>query len=258
MTVMSGRRASLNSSLALEQLRELVEALEGAKRRRLPPERALAVRLGVGRRALRRALDVLETEGRLWRRQGKGTFIRDGFGPSLRGVAGEERIARLASLTNPIEVLEVRLQIEPALAQLAALRGDRKALERLRCLVRKVGEAEDSDARELWDSALHRQIAEAAGNRLFLALFDLIDGLRQDPDWRRVRDLARSPERLAAYHRDHEAITEAIACRDGRTAMEAMRAHLSRLHQALVTTASADTPVASHQPDANEGCVHVR
>ena len=36
---------------------------------------ALAAQIGIGRRALRRALEVLEAEGRIWRHQGKGTFL---------------------------------------------------------------------------------------------------------------------------------------------------------------------------------------
>ena len=42
----------------------------------MPPERVLAEELGVGRRSLRRALDVLEQEGRISRHQGRGTFVQ--------------------------------------------------------------------------------------------------------------------------------------------------------------------------------------
>src|SRR3546814_15647892 len=55
-----------NSSLALERLRGIVDQLEQEGRRPLPTERELAEQIGVGRRAVRRALAVLETEGRHW------------------------------------------------------------------------------------------------------------------------------------------------------------------------------------------------
>ncbi len=67
-----------NSSTALEQLRGLINQHESTPGTPLPTERELSETLGVGRREVRRALDVLEEEGRIWRKQGKGTFI----GPS--------------------------------------------------------------------------------------------------------------------------------------------------------------------------------
>lgn len=55
------------------QLQELLlQTREGA---RLPPERQLAERLGVARETLRRALQQLQDEGLLDRRQGAGTFV---------------------------------------------------------------------------------------------------------------------------------------------------------------------------------------
>jgi len=42
---------------------------------RLPPERELAVLLGVSRSGLREGLEILEAEGRIWRHVGKGTFV---------------------------------------------------------------------------------------------------------------------------------------------------------------------------------------
>lgn len=109
-----------NSSTALEQLRGLINQHESTPGTPLPTERELSETLGVGRREVRRALDVLEEEGRIWRKQGKGTFI----GPS----APVEPLALqgLVQQTNLLEVMEARLQLEPGLARLAALRATRK------------------------------------------------------------------------------------------------------------------------------------
>lgn len=52
---------------------------------------------------------------------------------------------------------------------------------------------DDRDLNELWDSAFHRAIAEAAGNRLMLGLFDAIDAVRREPGWQYLRELARTP-----------------------------------------------------------------
>lgn len=111
-----------NSSTALEQLRGLINQHESTPGTPLPTERELSDTLGVGRREVRRALDVLEEEGRIWRKRGKGTFI----GPA----APVEPLALqgLVQQTNLLEVMEARLQLEPGLARLAALRATRKTL----------------------------------------------------------------------------------------------------------------------------------
>ena len=64
-----------SSNFALGRLRALLDDSSFEAGQRLPPERELAARIGIGRRALRRALEVLEAEGRIWRHQGKGTFL---------------------------------------------------------------------------------------------------------------------------------------------------------------------------------------
>src|SRR3546814_7459505 len=103
--------SDLNSSLALERLRGIVDQLEQEGRRQLPTERELAEQIGVGRRAVRRALEVLEAEGRIWRRQGAGTFI--GAEPHR----AEHHLKKLPEVSNMLAVMEVRLRLEPALAQ---------------------------------------------------------------------------------------------------------------------------------------------
>lgn len=52
----------------------------------LPAERQLAVELGVARNTLRAALDLLEQEGRLDRRPGRGALVRDPQGTGLHGL----------------------------------------------------------------------------------------------------------------------------------------------------------------------------
>jgi GntR family transcriptional regulator len=56
-----------------EQLVRLVAA--AAEGDRLPPERELCAEWGVARMTLRRALDELVADGRIVRRQGRGTFV---------------------------------------------------------------------------------------------------------------------------------------------------------------------------------------
>ncbi|MCA1298778.1 FadR/GntR family transcriptional regulator [Stappia indica] len=228
--------AQRNSSLALERLRILIDEARREGREQLATERELAEEIGVGRRAVRRALDVLETEGRIWRRQGAGTFI----GPEPGHP--ERQIARLPKMSNMLEVMEVRLRIEPILAQFAALRATPTDVAAMRELAARVASAEDMDSRELWDSALHRAIASAAGNTLFLTLFDVVDRVRQDTNWRHVREALRSRETITLYMAQHTEVIDAIERRDPIAAELAMRQHLLALQERLLFQSSANPP----------------
>ena len=218
--------------MALERLRAIIDQRERDGLKQLPTERELAEGLGVGRRAVRRALEVLEEEGRIWRRQGAGTFI----GPEPH--RADHRLKKLPEVTNMLEVMEVRLRLEPVLAQLAALRATPADIAWMRSLAVKVAMADDLDRRELWDSALHRAIATAAGNALFLALFDVVDRVRQDDTWRHVREAVRTEERLSLYTAQHDAVLDAIERRDPVMAEKAMRQHLLALQERLLLQTS--------------------
>ena len=220
-------RDRLNSSIALEKLRARVEAQSVSADPKLPPERELAASMGLGRRAIRRAMEVLEAEGLIWRHQGKGTFV--GRRPAVHPYL----IGELSEKTNPLEVMETRLQIEPPLARIAALRASSEDISSLEKLAQKVASAEDDDGWELWDSAFHRRVAECAGNGLMLALFDVVQRIRQEPYWRYLRGRARTPESRENSHRDHTEIVAMIGARDGAGAERVMRRHLAAVNANL-------------------------
>src|SRR5690606_13071680 len=125
----------LNSSIALEKLRARVETQSVSADPKLPPERELAASMGLGRRAIRRAMEVLEAEGLIWRHQGKGTFV------GRRPTVPPYLIGEISERTNPLEVMEARLQIEPPLARIAALRASAEDISSLEKLANKVATA---------------------------------------------------------------------------------------------------------------------
>jgi DNA-binding FadR family transcriptional regulator len=59
-----------------DQLRVLIDGGEFPAGARLPPERDLAVQLGVSRPSVREALIALEVEGRVEVRMGSGIYVR--------------------------------------------------------------------------------------------------------------------------------------------------------------------------------------
>lgn len=236
---MASANANDNSNYALKRIRALLDASTLGADRKLPTERALCEMLEVSRRSVRRALEVLEAEGRIWRRQGSGTFAGPAPIPILTS------LEEVAKRSNYVEVMEVRLKLEPEFAAVAAKRAKPADVERLRMFVGHVSASHDADERELWDSSLHRAVAEIAGNQLYLAIFDLIDRVRQEAAWVDLRERARSASVNKLTTAQHDAIVDAIAAGDGRGAADAMRAHLLVLQQnleRLTLTESADAP----------------
>jgi DNA-binding FadR family transcriptional regulator len=232
----------------LTKLRQLIASAEFSVGGRMPPERSLASELGVGRRSLRRALEVLEREGRISRHQGRGTFINGAnghagdvgkeSGPALvRAVGHAARsgadlrsnpaFANILDHTNPLEVIEVRLAIEPVMARLAAFRASQAQINRLQALAAETRAAADPGSYEKADAAFHRTIAEVAQNRLYLAVFDTIHDGQRDQGWRRLSENAHCFKRQSVYADFHQEISAAISARQGEKAESLMQRHLS-------------------------------
>jgi DNA-binding FadR family transcriptional regulator len=143
--------------------------------------------------------------------------------------------------TDVLEVMDARLCIEPTLAAMAADHADADEVARIRDLARRTSEATTPDSMELWDSALHRLIARAAGNRPLFAAFSMLDEIRANDAWQHLRARARSAATLRANHVAHETIIDAIAARDPEAARSAMQAHLAVLADNLRRNLAART-----------------
>jgi DNA-binding FadR family transcriptional regulator len=223
-----------NADTVLLAIRELIDAGKLPADGRLPTERDLAAELGCGRRTVRRALDALQTEGLVWRKQGKGTFA--GQPPDPTGAL----VAEVAPAADPLAVMEARLCIEPGLAELCAARATADDVARLRQLAQRASRPTDADTAELWDGALHRAIARIAGNRVLLTAFTLLDEVRMGSDWQEKRHRARTLETTALYDSQHKRIVDAIERRDGPAAFYALREHLTALSENLRASMRVD------------------
>lgn len=226
-SVLSGQTLPPLAAHVRARLFDLIRGGEWSGEGKLPTERALADRFGVGRRHVRLALDALEGEGLVWRRQGKGTFIGQPADPM------GDMAARITGETNALEVMEARLCIEPELAALCAIRMNGDEIARLRMLEQRQFEAADAQATELWDGALHRLIAQCARNRPLMTAFSLLDRIRSNPEWVTLRAGARDAASLRVTHNEHMGIIEAIAARRPEEARQAMTDHLDTRFDAL-------------------------
>ncbi|MBN1103448.1 MAG: FadR family transcriptional regulator [Deltaproteobacteria bacterium] len=195
---------------------------------RLPAERILANQLGLSRSALRKALGALEAEGRIWRHVGRGTFV----GP--RPEPRQEGLSAVTSVTNPAEIMEARLVLEPRLAGMAAVRATMSELSEMEILVNRSREEIDTAAFEHWDELVHQAIAKATDNSLLLSIFMVIRNVRQSDIWGSLKKASLSKERREIYLEEHHRIVKALCDRDALKAEKLMREHLETVRQHLL------------------------
>lgn len=211
----------------LVQLRAWLTRHDFPPNTRLPAERELCEILGVSRGDLRKALATLESEGQLWRHVGKGTFTG----------ARQPEVMSLSEIdreTNPAEVMRTRILIEPIIAREAALNATSKHLEALRRCIRRTHQAATWRQYETADNELHRCIAEAADNRLLLALFDALNAVRRAVVWGLLRSNSDRPPPDHHSFAEHDRILAAIEQRDLDGASEAMYRHLRAVERHLM------------------------
>jgi len=188
---------------------------------RLPPERQLAAEFGVSRNEIRKALARLESDGRLSREVGRGTFIRVPVEPDAASLES------LRARTSPRDAMEARMVLEPELAKLAAINASFKQIEAMRTLASRLREATTWKDYELLDGRLHRLIAEATGNDLLATVHRTLDEVRRAVVWKWLNTTqpSRPPADYSSFA-EHDAIIDAIEQRDRTAAGEAMRRHL--------------------------------
>ena len=206
-----------NKELAFDQLLDRLRQRVGAGEA-LPPERTLVDQLGVKRHTLRKALDHLRSVGEL------------GLRPARRTSAFAKGGQALVRGTNPIEVIELRLALEPILARLAALRATPTDIARIERAATTLSENDSASA----DLAFHKAIAAATGNALAASIYALLRQVGADARIY-VRSVKPRPQhRLEQRDNEHQGIAQAIAARDPDRAEQAMRAHLHMVQRQIL------------------------
>lgn len=189
-----------------------------ATRQKLGSERAMAEALNVKRHQLRRALQALRANGEIAPAEAKRK--------PLVGHNGEY----LVRDTNPMEVIEMRIAIEPFLARLAALRAspfEMAAIEE----AATTAAGTDSGAADL---KFHKLIAASSGNKLAASLYSLLRRVASDARLRLNASRPVCPKRTQQRDAEHRAIAQAILARDPDVAEQVMRLHLAAVQKLII------------------------
>lgn len=210
-----------------DAIRRWLDTFQTGPTGRLPPERELAETFSVSRAELRKAFDVLEKEGRIWRHIGKGTFL-------VQPPAEAETSEQIAGRTSPLAAMEARTVVEPELARLAALHATSADFIAMRELVTAMRAAPTWAAYAELDWRFHNLIAKATGNVLLIEVQRLLNDVRRHVVWGNLDQTSLAP--APGYHSfgEHEEILAAIERRDGESAMRAMRGHLRETRAQLL------------------------
>ncbi|MFQ5955920.1 MAG: FadR/GntR family transcriptional regulator [Kiloniellales bacterium] len=193
---------------------------------RLPAERRLAASFASSRGTVREALRVLEQENLLTRRVGSGTYV------SYRPAAVEGDVAEI---TSPLELIEVRLAVEPDMTRLATVNATARDIEHMAEVLARL-EASGADANHFsaWDQQFHQSLANATGNPLLASLYRQINQVRGHAQWRAMKDKILTPARIDGYNRQHRALYEALMSRDVETAVRVITEHLEDARRDLL------------------------
>ncbi|HET6466951.1 MAG TPA: FadR/GntR family transcriptional regulator [Geminicoccaceae bacterium] len=235
------------ANLTDELVRRLAAEIEGGKLApgaRLPTEHEIMAATGVSRTVVREAISALRARGLVTTRQGAGAFVSAEVQRRPFRIDPDE----LASLTEVLRVMELRIGVEVEAAGLAAERRTASQLaeigRRLAAIDEAVGRGESAvDA----DFDFHKAIFAAVDNPYFLRFLEFLGRFiipRQS-----VRLGFGSPEEQRAYleriQSEHVAIHDAIRARAPEQAREAARLHLvNSLDRYRRLAMSIDAPAA--------------
>lgn len=216
-TVQQPKEASLSEKVA-RQISELIKERNIGIGDKLPNEFELAESLNVGRGTIREAVKLLVARNCLEIRRGKGTYVKTELGKA-EDPFGFEFVADKLKLAE--ELFEIRIQLEPWIASLAAgrIREEEKAQLRERCeaVEKKIAAGEDH-CRE--DVAFHHYIAACTHNEVLPEILSVVTYSVE------LFTRSRDAEMLSQTITDHRATMEAICANDPEAARTCMHRHV--------------------------------
>jgi len=221
---------SARPRLRYEEIAEHIELMvlsgETPAGTKLPSERDLMERFGVGRSTVREALFALKKRGLLAVNGGARARVTS---PDPRLVLGEFNSVVRHMLARPDGVRHfqhARALLEVALAREAALRAAEDGIAKISAALEANRSAIDDPALFTeTDLEFHLAIARACGNPLFTALHDAMLDWLADQRW-----VSRSAgAQSETVYLEHKRVHDAIVRRDATEAMSAMEDHLANV-----------------------------
>ena len=189
---------------------------------KLKNEYELAELLNVSRGTIREAIKSLISRNILEVRQGAGTFVsnKNGVPEDPLGLTFISDIKEDKKVA--LDLLDIRLMLEPEIAALAAVKGTTKQIKTMleQCKIVEELIKKGEDYREA-DILFHKRIAQCSGNRVIENLIPIINSSVS-----LTINLTEDVFRQNTY-KEHRAVAEAIASGESLGAKGAMIVHLN-------------------------------
>lgn len=186
---------------------------------KLPNEFALGEKFGVGRSTVREAVKLLISRGILEVRRGSGTYVV-GTTPSDMDPLGLRHLEDKMSLA--LDLADVRILLEPGIAEIAAHSATKEDIEKLRRLCGQVEEKIANGENYIPDDiAFHTCVAECSKNKVVEQLIPVIDTAVMM--FVNVTHKKLMQETIMT----HRAVVDAIAEHDSVGARTAMMMHMT-------------------------------
>jgi GntR family transcriptional repressor for pyruvate dehydrogenase complex len=219
------------SAVIAEQIVSAIRAGDYAVGSKLPPESELAEQMGVSRPSVREALSALQAVGVIESKTGSGSYVR-------RIPAEDDREAAprlIESEDSCLEVMEARAAFEPHVAELAAVKDNPEAKERLAKALQRMRDAVDGEFGLYLDAdkSFHQALAAATQNRLII---DAMKPLLASIDEALYREFThhyylKNVSDIEQVVVLHEELYEAVINAYPDVAAERMREHWRRMRE---------------------------
>lgn len=219
MEDLSNVKSKLLAEQVEEQLLQYIRTKPVAVGGKLPNEFKLGEMFGVGRSTVREAVKSLVTKGILEIRRGAGTYV-----VSVSTVEEDPLGIRNAEdkISLALDLVEVRLLLEPGIAEMAAIHASPGDVRKLRRLCDQVEEKISRGENYIPDDIeFHTCIARCTGNKVMEQLIPIIDTAVMM--FVNVTHKKLTEETI----RTHRMIVDAIAAGDFVGARTAMTMHLT-------------------------------
>lgn len=238
--IQDNRTSSLAEQVA-DQINQVIIDQNINAGEKLPNEFELAVRLNVGRGTIREAVKLLVARNCLEIRRGKGTFVVEKPG-QIEDPLGFAYVKD--KITLAVDLMELRLQLEPWVAQLAAQRIEENEKDTLRQLCEqvehKIRSGEDHGPA---DKEFHAYIARCTHNSVITEIMPVITyGIDMFTKF-------KAPKLLEDTIRTHGLIAEGICANDPQKAYDSMYEHVAQNRENIEIVRRMSESEKEHQED---------